>query len=282
MNIQRGNTEWGKAQFEWFSHPVNTFTFLGWHNSVCITASMPVAKFIIAPPLELSLYDAIQNGDNTTPYTFNLSLTGTWSNDVAVYYNDSYNYTNYFTNPLSCNSPQCQQTNDYYYNPLGQNFVNFPSAGSGSNPSGSFVANFYVTSTQSDIISNGYSYIWACFGIDLDPNYGAPFQYYTVGTPYTGNLYITADQLAGIKTIFNDKNINVYPNPFSDQVTIENKSKAIINQVSVTDMLGREVLKATPNNASSFTINTGTFNKGVYFVKVSNNSDSFTVKLVKE
>jgi hypothetical protein len=223
MTIPRGNTEWGKAKFEWYSHPMNTFTFLGWHNSVCVTASLPVADFVLAPPLQKSLYSDIQNSVSTDNFNFNISLVGTWSNPVLVYYNDTYNYTNYFTNVLNCNTPTAAQTSDYSYNPLGQNLVVFTTAQSNTQAVQSFPIQIDVTSTQSDIISNGTTYVWACFGIDVDPNGTQGFYSYSIGNSYTANLYITTDDLSGIQTLFNNKQIKIYPNPFSSQVTIKAK-----------------------------------------------------------
>ena len=282
MTIPRGNTEWGKAKFEWYSHPMNTFTFLGWHNSVCVTASLPVADFVLAPPLQKSLYSDIQNSVSTDNFNFNISLVGTWSNPVLVYYNDTYNYTNYFTNVLNCNTPTAAQTSDYSYNPLGQNLVVFTTAQSNTQAVQSFPIQIDVTSTQSDIISNGTTYVWACFGIDVDPNGTQGFYSYSIGNSYTANLYITTDDLSGIQTLFNNKQIKIYPNPFSNQVTIENKSQTPITKISVSDVLGREVITSTPNQLGTINIDTHTFDNGVYFIKVYNNSDSYSVKLIKE
>ena len=183
MNVSRGNVEWAKAKQQWYSHPANTFTFLGWHNSVCHTESLPVANFVLAPPLQVSL--AADIGVNTYHnFNFNISLAGTWSNPILVYYNDTYNYTNSFVNQLNCNTPTAS-ANDYSYNPLGQNYVVFTTAQSGVQAAQSFPLQIEVTQAQSDIISNGTTYVWACFGVDVDPNGVQGFYSYDIGTYYT-------------------------------------------------------------------------------------------------
>jgi hypothetical protein len=76
--------------------------------------------------------------------------------------------------------------------------------------------------------------------------------------------------------------LKVYPNPFSDQFIIENTSQLTISKVSVTDILGREVISINPEQNGMIIVNTQSLNKGAYFVKVYNNTDNFTVKLIKE
>jgi len=110
------------------------------------------------------------------------------------------------------------------------------------------------------------------------------FQPYNISSSnYESDLFISNLALdAGIQTLFDNKQIKVYPNPFNNQITIVNTSQTAITKVSVCDLLGREVISTTPNQISTITVNTQGFDNGVYFIKVYNNSDSFTVKLIKE
>src|ERR1035437_1087086 len=104
MNIPRGNLEWVSAQHEWYAHPVNTYGFLGWHSNSCNASSMPTVVFTGSDPSE-NIYNDI--GVNTYhPCTFNVSITGTWSNQFFVYYDDTYNYTQGINFPLTCYTPE--------------------------------------------------------------------------------------------------------------------------------------------------------------------------------
>jgi hypothetical protein len=199
------------------------------------------------------------------------------SNDYNYYVNyDASTQTG--DNPLNCNTPTANY-NDWTYD-YAHNFVNFPSTTNNS-ATGSFQIDLEVTSTESDIITNGTNYVWGCFAVDIDPTIGQPFQLYNIGT-YEGNLYITDSDITGIKSIFNNTQIKIYPNPFNNQLIIENKSQMPITKVSVNDLLGREVMTLTPEILRTITLDTHNFDNGIYFIKVYNNNDSYSVKLIKE
>ncbi|MCX7547002.1 DUF6130 family protein [Xanthomarina sp. F1114] len=70
---------------------------------------------------------------------------------------------------------------------------------------------------------------------------------------------------------------NVYPNPVSNGfVNISSKTNEVI-QVTVFDILGKQVLNSTVNNNK---LNVSTLNTGVYILKISQNGQSTTKKLV--
>ncbi len=288
MSIQRGNTEWGKAQFEWFAHPVNTYTFLGWHNSPCITDDLPVATWVTA-----NYYENIAGSTNTseTIYNIDITLTGTWSNDVYVYYDNATNYNSNGTNqslspawPMSCNSGSNNvSTSDYdYNNATNLNYVRFDNS-LGSSGAASLQINYFTINADfinQQMQSSGNHSQYICFGIDAD-NTGSGF-----ALDQTAGAIITTIKFTGgttgIKTFFNNSEIKVYPNPFSNQLTIENKSELSITKISISDLLGREIMTTNVEHSKEININTQSFDSGVYFVKVFNNSDSYTVKIIKE
>lgn len=70
-----------------------------------------------------------------------------------------------------------------------------------------------------------------------------------------------------------------YPNPVKN--TLQLNAKSIIQQVSVYNMLGQEVLRTTPNNVDS-TIEMSTLQTGAYFVKVTVNDRTETVRVIKQ
>jgi hypothetical protein len=119
---------------------------------------------------------------------------------------------------------------------------------------------------------------YICFGINAD-NAGNSF---TFGSNGITTITIDGTPGTGIKSLFNNRQIKIYPNPFGNQVTIDNNSETIITKVTVTYILGRNVLALNPEQTGSIHINTQSFDNGLYFIKVFNKSDNFTVKLIKE
>lgn len=67
-------------------------------------------------------------------------------------------------------------------------------------------------------------------------------------------------------------NMSVYPNPAKDFVNIALQAISVNSpiKVSVLDINGREVYTETFSNASNISVNTSSFNKGIYTVKVVN------------
>lgn len=77
---------------------------------------------------------------------------------------------------------------------------------------------------------------------------------------------------------FSATNFSVYPNPVQNELTIN--STEVVDNVQVYDVLGKLVLNITPN-AVSPKVNMGGLTSGAYFVKVSINGASKTVKVIK-
>jgi hypothetical protein len=79
---------------------------------------------------------------------------------------------------------------------------------------------------------------------------------------------------------FNAGSFKAYPNPTQNSWTISSGTNKITS-VHVYDMLGRSVYtKATSSNDVS--VNASSLSKGTYFAKVSTESGTLTVKLIKE
>ena len=75
-----------------------------------------------------------------------------------------------------------------------------------------------------------------------------------------------------------DSTFVVYPNPV--QNTLNVSAGVSVDQVSIFDLTGREVLRATPN-ASAFSLDVATLNKGLYLVSLKAGDQEMTTKLVK-
>jgi len=92
----------------------------------------------------------------------------------------------------------------------------------------------------------------------------------------------TADIVAssGIQNIEADKmNISVFPNPASDFVNIN--ASFPMTQITITDMLGKTVAVVVPGPGMA-KINIANFNKGIYILKVDNETNSYTTRFIKE
>ena len=84
------------------------------------------------------------------------------------------------------------------------------------------------------------------------------------------------DIISGIETIYKN-DINIFPNPVKDILTIENIENS---KIMIYDISGKTVyLKQTNNNNEK--INLSEFNRGVYFITISNNEEIITKKIVK-
>ena len=75
-----------------------------------------------------------------------------------------------------------------------------------------------------------------------------------------------------------DTRFSVYPNPV--QNTLNVSAAASVDSVSIFDITGREVLRATPN-AAAFSLDVATLNKGLYLVSLKAGDQEMTTKLVK-
>jgi hypothetical protein len=72
--------------------------------------------------------------------------------------------------------------------------------------------------------------------------------------------------------------LKVYPNPFSDVITIEDlKPNSIF---SICDVTGKEVLNITSNNQNRIIISTSNLSNGIYFIKELH-STQIPIKIVK-
>lgn len=75
-----------------------------------------------------------------------------------------------------------------------------------------------------------------------------------------------------------DTAFSIYPNPV--QNTLNVSAAVTIDAVSIFDLTGRQVLRATPN-AAAFTLDVADLNKGMYLVSLKSGDQEMTTKLVK-
>ena len=275
-NISGGNLEWSKAQYEWYAHPRGTYGCLDWHNSICHTEDLPIVSFVTNGMVANMC--PLTNGNNTDDQTitFTVELDGqgtTWGTPISVNINDAGGLTTPQESQVICSSYGAQATfaNGDYTLPYPQANFNIDTLAGTSTQTQPFQVTVIEANTEPD------DQLYACFGLQ-----SAQYGNYALSSQDYAILKITGCLYTGIQSMFNSYNIQAYPNPFGNQIIIENHSQASINDVSVIDILGREILNINPAQQSKVSIDTQSLQSGMYFIKVSNNSDNFTVKMLKE
>jgi hypothetical protein len=103
-----------------------------------------------------------------------------------------------------------------------------------------------------------------------------------VALPSGGNLiplplYTTATSIEENNAL--SSVISVYPNPFNDQVKINNETNVNID-ITILDVMGK-VVSIEKSNADLININTSELTQGMYFINVRSEKLSASYKIVK-
>ncbi len=86
--------------------------------------------------------------------------------------------------------------------------------------------------------------------------------------------------LSTSEEIDNQGSILVYPNPFSDIVTIEIPNFSSTVEATILDVTGKTLAKFELNSQSN-TFGLSTLNRGIYFCQLKSTTHTQTIKLVK-
>lgn len=109
--------------------------------------------------------------------------------------------------------------------------------------------------------------------------YVGVWKYNTTAPTSTNSEFIVSAYDSSLSTnSFDRTSLKVYPNPVNDVLNLSYSSE--ISSVEVFNMLGQKVL-AKDLNASQGQINISSLNSGNYFVKVTSEGQSKTIKIVK-
>tara|TARA_B110000114_G_C15038227_1_gene375895 strand:+ start:255 stop:1142 length:888 start_codon:yes stop_codon:yes gene_type:complete len=87
------------------------------------------------------------------------------------------------------------------------------------------------------------------------------------------------------KTFLEENNlgkVKVYPNPFSETITVDFKDLQIDGFIKIIDIAGREILNRKVNHNKSVEINLAEVPSGVYIVSLETNGETRFAKIVKE
>jgi hypothetical protein len=99
------------------------------------------------------------------------------------------------------------------------------------------------------------------------------------GTSRIDNVFIIGDVITGIHDNDIIENISIYPNPSNGKVNINNPSQKTL-KVEVLNLLG-DVVSTTDFTGQQTSLDLSNENKGIYFVRITNESGSrLTKKLI--
>jgi hypothetical protein len=87
---------------------------------------------------------------------------------------------------------------------------------------------------------------------------------------------------AGIEQVDNNLHANVYPNPIANELTIQLPFNAENINVSIVDILGREVVIANPTSGSQVSLQNINLPTGVYMVKIVADNKQQLIKITKQ
>ena len=73
--------------------------------------------------------------------------------------------------------------------------------------------------------------------------------------------------------------VSVYPNPFSDNITVKNNTNELV-EVSIVDLLGKTIL-INNSNSNTIVLNTNEIPQGIYFINVKTAKEKASYKIVK-
>jgi hypothetical protein len=143
-------------------------------------------------------------------------------------------------------------------------------------------AEFWFTTTDSgwQTISANYPAGLGSYPVMvLFTDAGAPTNGYANGE--TGTYLVDDIQFAGALSTakFETSSVKMYPNPVRNTLTIDANSS--IQKVSVYNILGQEVMTASPKSNSA-TLQTSALQKGAYMVRTEIDGSTSTNKIIKE
>ncbi|WP_407557675.1 fibronectin type III domain-containing protein [Winogradskyella sp. 4-2091] len=129
-------------------------------------------------------------------------------------------------------------------------------------------------------LSNGFA--WNSIISDLAVTVGET--YYVQVSGYSGAegsfcLDIVTNQVLGTDDIESESAFTYYPNPVENTLTLNAQNN--IENVSMFNVLGQEVLRVTPNSIDS-ELDMSQLQSGAYFVKVTIANNTQTIKVIKQ
>jgi hypothetical protein len=149
-----------------------------------------------------------------------------------------------------------------------------------------FLADYRFTSNSMDFVSDTWQWFNTSNLGQIDSltfkMYSSDVGQYGINTPLFFSLdnFTTSKTIVGLTELSLGNNLNVYPNPFTSQLNIKNKSKEKIS-LKVLNITGQIVFKEELVDEDN-SVNLSILNSGIYFLKITNGETSITKKVIKE
>ncbi len=86
----------------------------------------------------------------------------------------------------------------------------------------------------------------------------------------------------GIKENYKNIEVRVYPNPVKDKLVIESEAFDQSTTLTMTDLLGKEILKQNSINSKTETVDVSMLLPGIYFLRINADNKSSVLKILKE
>ncbi len=146
------------------------------------------------------------------------------------------------------------------------------------------------------VFSNLYAYAnWWSASVNIDNSWYRSVRYYNndiyrFSTNRSSGFSVRClkDQSSGNRIHHNEslQKYNLYPNPTSNNINlIINSTTEATASITINDMLGRVMQTETEElitGTNTFTYNISNFAAGLYFIRISNGTETTTLKMVKE
>jgi hypothetical protein len=149
----------------------------------------------------------------------------------------------------------------------------YPEATSDSNPGPSI--KFWFDSCDNVLCLTGaanlpsYNFYSIC-----NPNY-----YFVDGTPSNGIIYSFIPTGSGGVQEFVSEKISVYPNPFTEQITITFSDEQINTVIKLLDLNGKAI-RVLNISGIEYKIERGDLTAGIYFLQINNGKNIITKKVI--
>jgi hypothetical protein len=113
---------------------------------------------------------------------------------------------------------------------------------------------------------------------DSNPGDDAPCSFGS-GRGETEDYTVTVDASLSVDDVENQSAFTYFPNPVKNMLTLN--AQNTIDKITVINMLGQEVLRTSPNTSNAV-IDMSSLQTGIYFVRVTINTLSQTVRVIKQ